>query len=107
MAADNSKSTVESLEDEFVAAVCKDTGFQPSLARIIVKPIIQHLVDTYAGERFYVPAPRRQHPIDEIRKALEATGNPAAVCERFHISRATMYRLLSQDSGQSDAVATT
>lgn len=94
MAADNSKTTVESLEDEFVAAVCKDTGFQPSLARIIVKPIIQHLVDTYAGERLYVPTPRREYPVDEIRRAIEQTDNREAVCERFGISRATLFRVL-------------
>ena len=99
MAADNSKSTVESLEDEFVAAVCKDTGFQPSLARIIVKPIIQHLVDTYAGERLYVPAPRREYPVEEIRQAVELTDNREAVCERFGISRATLYRVLGESDG--------
>ena len=101
MAADNSKSTVESLEDEFVAAVCKDTGFQPSLARIIVKPIIQHLVDTYAGERLYVPTPRRQYPVDEIRRVLESTGDRDAVCKRYGISTRTLYRILSEQCAES------
>ena len=96
MAADNSKrSTVESLEEEFIGALVRETGFQPSLARVIVRPIIQHLVDTYPGERLYVPAPRREYPVEEIRHALELTSfNYDAVCERFGISRSTLFRVL-------------
>ena len=50
MARDNGKqSSVDTLEDEFIGAVVRETGFQPSLARIVVRPIIRHLMVTYPG----------------------------------------------------------
>lgn len=95
----DSRQSVASLEEEFVSAVVKDTGFQPSLALIVVRPIINHLVANYAGDRLYVPAPRRQYPVAEILQALEATGNRQAVCERFGISDSTLYRITKGATG--------
>lgn len=92
------ESSVEALEQEFVGAVVKETGFTPSLALVVVKPIIRHLVSQYAGDRLYVPAPKRQYPADEIREAMQLTNNAEAVCDRFGISRATLYRVLKGDA---------
>jgi hypothetical protein len=100
LARDNGKqSSVDTLEDEFIGAVVRETGFQPSLARIVVRPIIQHLMTTYPGERLYVPAPKREYPVEEIRQALEQCDNRDAVCDRFGISRATLYRVLGEVEG--------
>lgn len=80
-----------------VAAVVRETGFQPSLARMVVAPIIRHLAESYPGERIYVAAPKREYPVEEIRLAYEATKNRDAVCERFGISKTKLYELLRMD----------
>ena len=100
MARDSTRrSTVEALEEEFVGALVKETGFAPSMALQIVRPIVQHLVANYPGERLYIPAPKRVYPVEEIRQAMARTENAAAVCERFGLSRATLYRLLEGAAG--------
>lgn len=93
---DKNETTLQAMEDEMIAAVCKETGFQPSLARIVVTPIIQHLASTYPGERIYVAAPRREYPVEEIIAALAQTNNRQAVCERYGISDRTLYRICEQ-----------
>ena len=90
------ENTLQAMEDDMVGAVVRETGFQPSLARIVVLPIIKHLAENYAGERIYVAAPKREYPVAEIIAALEHTGNRDAVCERYGISDRTLYRICEQ-----------
>lgn len=97
LARENSSGrTIDALQDEFVGVMVRDTGLKPAIAREFVRPMIQHLVDTYAGERLYIPTPRRNYPVAEIRGALKSTGDREAVCKRFGISSRTLYRVLSQ-----------
>lgn len=93
-----SEHTLQGLEDDLIAAVCKETGFQPSLARLVVMPIFAHLISRFPGERIYIAAPRRVYPVAEIVAAYAQTKNREAVCERFGLSRSKFYELVKCDS---------
>lgn len=95
------KSTLQlqALEPELIQAVVAETGFVPSLARLVVLPIIAHLEKAYPGDRIYVASPKREYPIEDMREAMKATGSHEAVCARFGVSKTTLYRLLGAENG--------
>lgn len=94
---------VAALEAEFVDAVCQKTGLQPEFARSIVGPLVRHLQRRYGGDRLYIPASSRGYTQDEVKDYFVATSRDvAATCERFSISRSTLYRVLG---GEDEAAA--
>lgn len=101
MATDN----MSTLADELVQVIVAEIGFTPTMARAVVEPIIAHLAARYGGDRIYFPARRREYPIDDIRKAADNSASTAEVCERFGISRATLYRILRATGGTKKARA--
>lgn len=95
MAADRKLSPIQALEDEMVQAVVTETGWKPDLVRYVVAPIIRHLSSEYAGSRIYIP---KAQDIDEaeVRREFDASGDVEGCCQRFGISRRTLYRILGK-----------
>lgn len=91
--ADKRVSPIQSLEDEMVEALARDSGLAPAWARKFVEPIIRHLLSEYGGERLYIPK-RRDYDVAEVLAAFAMTNDVERTCDTFGISRRTLFRLL-------------
>lgn len=91
------------LEAEFVQVICEKTGLKPAFAQSIVGPLVRHLQRRYGGERLYIPSSSRGYTQEEVRDFFQqAARDVDKTCERFSISRATLYRVLG---GEDEAAA--
>jgi hypothetical protein len=87
-------SAAQAFEEEILAAFCRDTGMKAEIARPLIRPLVEYLMSEYGGTELYVPALTARYKIDEIGQAFAATGDVEFVCQRYSISRRTLYRIL-------------
>ena len=84
---------IETIRRQFVGAIVVETGLKESMAMRFANAIIDALQETHGGQRLYIPARHRAHPVGEIAAALKAGESPAKVCKRFGVSRRHLNRL--------------
>jgi hypothetical protein len=99
LAAERKLTPMQALEDEMVEAVVTETGIKPDMARFIVAPIIRHLCSEYGGEQLYIPAIRKECPVEDVRAYFAESQDVDATCRRFSISRRTLYRIIGPSQG--------
>lgn len=68
--------------------------------RDVVQALVAYISEEYRTQDFYVPAPARELPNDEIRAAVASGESVRSICRRYHISRRMVYRVMS---GERDA----
>lgn len=86
------------LQRELVTALCHEKGMSEVEALPFVETIVRCLQSNHGGSRLYIPAnqPYRAYDVEAITADLKNGYTVAAIRKKHHISRATLYRLLSK-----------
>lgn len=83
------KTREEELRDQITDALVRDVGVSPTMAA----PFVESIMQCMAGQRVYFPAPARELPEQEIRRAFENGRTLREVLHDFGVSRRQIYRL--------------
>lgn len=97
MSATGSQSVdrMQELRTILTRVVRESTGMHEQLALPIADSICDELQRRYGGRQWYIHAPCASDRHQQIRDAA-ALGTPVqAICQRFGVARATVYRALS------------
>ncbi len=94
----NDASRTLQLQRELVTALCRENGMSEVEALPFVDTIVRCLQSNHGGSRMYIPAnqPYRAYDVEAICLDLQNGYTMAAIRKKHHISRATLYRVLSR-----------
>jgi len=86
--------SIDQLTEEFTIVAIK-LGINKTLASDLSKAMINKVKNVAGGSMLYIKKPSKAERNAEIKSMFNGT-NHQAVCDRFNISRATIYRVISK-----------
>lgn len=86
----------DELTEELADATARRLGCPVSDVHAAVAALVSYLAEEYATTDFYIPAPPRELPVDEIREAMARGESVRSICRRYRSDRRTIYRVMAQ-----------
>lgn len=83
------------MRNEITSAIREATGLHERFASELSDEILSRLMTRWGGDRLHVPACDRAARDEAIRADFDGR-NHDAVCRRYGISQATLYRVIGQ-----------
>lgn len=95
---------INELTDELTIGAAMRLRCDSDDIRHVVAAVVAYLVEEYPAQDLYIPASvtPKSYPVDAIRQAVASKESIRTICERFRLSRRTLYRLLDQDPSNDD-----
>lgn len=84
---------VEHLRREITRAIVEQTGAHEGIATPYANAVLAFLQSEYAGDRLYIPAPRRRYDVLSIDAELRRGDLVSVVAKRHGLSRRQVRRL--------------
>lgn len=93
---------VEHLRREITRAIVEQTGAHEGVATPYANAVLAFLQSEYAGDRLYIPAPRKRHDLLSIDAELRRGDRVWVVAKRHGLSRRQLRRLCPAAAKISD-----
>lgn len=93
------RARVNELTDELAIGAALRLRCNGDDIRHVIAAAVAYLVEEYPAQDLYIPASLTPptYPVAAIRAAFAAGESARAICQRYHLDRRTLYRLLDKD----------
>jgi hypothetical protein len=94
---------IQDLEKMMTRSISPSLGIGEIVASSVVETLINAMRERHGGAEFYIPVIVKKSDVVDAGRAAFASTNGKEVCDRYRISRPTLYRYLGKKAEKTNA----